>query len=179
MHPPLIFDGLQYSMYVRIQHHSTHDNLIQNVVHSIRMKDQIQLADVLETLVERLDKDLNEIQNPQITLLRIDRKDKVQRRVMPINQLDVVAPFWYDALEVIAERVGAGGDLRKDAANDGLLVRHRVVELRQAGFTVVVDDDDALDHGGGGGVLEWDRTNEWSHTFAMVGGGSREIDSRF
>lgn len=48
---------------VRLQHQSAHDHLIQNEQNLVRVEDKVELADILKAAVQRLDKDLNEVQD--------------------------------------------------------------------------------------------------------------------
>jgi hypothetical protein len=64
---------------------------------------------------------LNQIQNPQITLLLIDGKHKIKRGIMPIDKLHTLSPFWDAPIEVIAERIGSLCHLLEDLADDALL----------------------------------------------------------
>ncbi|VEU45064.1 unnamed protein product [Pseudo-nitzschia multistriata] len=116
----------------------------------IGMKDQVQFAHVLETLVEGLDKDLDQIENAQIGFLCVDGKYKIQGGIISVDELDVLAPLRNDALEVVAKGVGPGRHLREDPPYHALLDLFRfdgLVEFYQPGFPVVVDNNDSLDHG--------------------------------
>jgi hypothetical protein len=115
----------------------------------IGVKDQIQFAHVFEALVQGLDKDLDEIEDAQIGFLRVDGKYKIKGSVVPINELDVFAPFRNGSLEVVAETVGPGCHLREDPPYDALLELFRfdgLIEFDQSWFPVVVDDYYSLDH---------------------------------
>lgn len=150
--PPLLhllLDGLQNGANVRLQDHPPHHYFIQHVMDTIGMKDQVQFTHVLKALVQSLDEDLDQIQYPQVGLLRVDGEDKVQRRVVAVDQLDVLTPFRNDPLEVVAKRIGPRGDLGEDPPNNALLLLFRfdrVVEFDHPRFPVIVDDDYTLDH---------------------------------
>lgn len=58
----LVANGLQYGIYIRLQNHSTHYYFIQHIMHPIALEDDIELAYVLEALVQRLDKHLDQVQ---------------------------------------------------------------------------------------------------------------------
>lgn len=73
----------------------------------VRMKDQIQFAHVLEALVQRFDKHLYQIQNAQLALRRVDAEDKVQRGIVPIDELVVGAADQRATLQEIAHIVVA------------------------------------------------------------------------
>jgi hypothetical protein len=72
MHFALILNGLENGMNVCFEHHAPHDDFIQDVVHTVGVKDKIELANILETLVESFHKDLYEIEYTQVALLRIN-----------------------------------------------------------------------------------------------------------
>jgi hypothetical protein len=72
-------------------HHPAHDDLVQDVVDLVGVEDEVQLADVLEALVEHLHEHLDQIQDAQLALRLVHRKDKVERRVVPVDQLRVLA----------------------------------------------------------------------------------------
>ena len=61
----------------------------------------------LETLVQRLDEDLNQIENSQFALGTVDAEDKVKRRVMPIDQSIIVASDQCSSFEKIAHVIVA------------------------------------------------------------------------
>ena len=111
-------------------------------MHPIALEDDIEFTYVLEALVQRLDKHLDQVQYAQITFLSIDRKDKVQCGVMPIDDLGILPPLRYASLQVVAERVGTVDHLLVHPADDGLLLlmRDGLIKLGQAGLAVVVDD---------------------------------------
>ena len=53
------------------------------------MKDEVQLADILEALVHRLDKDLDQVQDAELALRRVHGKHKVQGGVVAVDQHSV------------------------------------------------------------------------------------------
>ena len=59
----LVVDALEDRDDVRLEDHAGHDDLVQDVVDLVRVEDEVELADVLEALVQRLDEDLNEVQD--------------------------------------------------------------------------------------------------------------------
>lgn len=62
---------------ISFQNHSGHYYLVQNIVNSVWMKYQIQLAHILKTLVKRLNKYLYQVQDAEIRLLLIDSKNEI------------------------------------------------------------------------------------------------------
>jgi len=83
-------DRLENVGQVGLEHHAAHDDLVQHKVHLVEVEDEVQLAHVLERLVERLDEDLNQIQNAQLALRAVDAEDKVERGVVAVDQLGVL-----------------------------------------------------------------------------------------
>ena len=55
------------------------------------MENEIQLANIFETAIKCFYKNLNQIQDAQFRFGRIDTKDKVEGRVVPVDQLVVGA----------------------------------------------------------------------------------------
>ena len=68
---------------------------------------------------------------------------------MSVNQFDILSPLGHRSFEVVAEGVGASGDLLEDATDDGLLAlfaKDVLVEFDEAGFAAVVDYYYSFDH---------------------------------
>mmetsp|Transcript_36954 Transcript_36954/g.66475 ORF Transcript_36954/g.66475 Transcript_36954/m.66475 type:complete len:87 (+) Transcript_36954:427-687(+) len=75
---------------------------------------------------------------------------------MAIDEFDVFSPFGYGTFQIIAEGVGASGDLLKDPTDDGLLAifpEDVLVKFDEARLAAVVHDDYALDHNISGLVI--------------------------
>lgn len=101
----LLLNSRQNLRHVRLQHHTSHHQLVQNVMHLVGVKDQVQLAHILKALVQCLNKDLYEIQDAQLRFRRINAKHKIQGRIVSINQLVVGAANERPALQEIAHIV--------------------------------------------------------------------------
>ena len=86
----LDFDGLEDLVDVCLEHHAAHDDLVEDKVDAVHVEDEIELADVLKALVERLDKHLNEIEDAELGFGGIDAKHKVERGVMSVDQFCVL-----------------------------------------------------------------------------------------
>lgn len=69
------------------------------MVHGVRMKDQIQLAHILEAFVQCFDEHLNEIQDTQFALRRVHTEHKVKRCIVTIDQFVVAAADQTEAIE--------------------------------------------------------------------------------
>ena len=50
------------------------------------MKDEVKLADILEALVQRLDEDLDQVEDSQFGLRTVDAKHEVEGRVVTVDQ---------------------------------------------------------------------------------------------
>lgn len=74
------------------------------MVHLVRVEDEIELAHILETSVQRLHKHLNQIKNAQFTLAAIYDKNEVQGGVMSVDEFRFFA-IDASAFEEITERV--------------------------------------------------------------------------
>lgn len=67
----------------------------------VNMEDEIEFANVLEATIEGLDEDLkfdgtataylNEIEDAQLALRRVDAENEVERRIVTVDQAVVVA----------------------------------------------------------------------------------------
>jgi len=113
------------------------------------MKNQIQFANIFETLVQGLHKHLNQIEDAQIGFLCVHGKNKIQGSVMSIYQFDIFSPLRNGALQIIAKRIGPGCHLRKHATYHALLELFRfdgLIEFDQPGFPVIVHDYYSFDH---------------------------------
>ena len=68
-------------------------------MHPIRVEYQVELANILKPLVQCLHKYLDQIQYTQVGLLRVHGKNKVERGVVSVNELDVLAPLGHGWIE--------------------------------------------------------------------------------
>ena len=55
------------------------------------MEDQVELTDVLEALVERLDQHLDQVEDAQLWLGRVNTEHEVESGVVPVDELVVGA----------------------------------------------------------------------------------------
>jgi len=55
------------------------------------VKDEVKLANIFETFVERFNKDLNQVEDSKLRLRAVDAEDKVEGSVVPVDQF-VVRP---------------------------------------------------------------------------------------
>ena len=69
----------------------------------------------LECFVPTLNLTLDEIKNAKIALLRVDGKYKVERSIVPVDELRAFSPLGDDAFQVVAERVWPLRHLLEDA----------------------------------------------------------------
>lgn len=103
--------------------------------------DQVEFADVFETLVETLDKDLNQVEDPEFGLGLVHDKDKVEGRVVSVDYADVLAANQGGSLQEIAQGRRSVADETEDFAEEALLnnCRYLGVEFRETWFAIVVD----------------------------------------
>lgn len=59
------FFEVMKSEVLGLENHSAENYFVQNDVNAIHVEDQIKLADILETLVESLDKHLDQIEDSE------------------------------------------------------------------------------------------------------------------
>ena len=64
----LVVDVLQNLYHVRLKDHAPHTDLVNDVVHLLDVKDEIELAHVLKPLVQRFHKDLNQVKDAKLGL---------------------------------------------------------------------------------------------------------------
>ena len=74
-------------------HHAAHDELVEDVMHLFNVKDEVQLAHVLEAAVERLHEYLYKVENAELALRRVHAEDEIERRVVAVDQLVVGAAY--------------------------------------------------------------------------------------
>lgn len=112
------------------------------------MKDQIQLADILKTTIQCLDKNLNEVEDAQLALGIVDAKDEKKGCIVAIDDTDVGAQK-RSTLDKVAQGVGTVRNNGKNFAHQLLLtvLGEIIVDLDETWLAVVVEDDDRLDHG--------------------------------
>lgn len=80
-------DGLENLFLSCFNDHASLNDLIENVVDLLHVKDQIKLADVLEAGIQALNESLNQIQNSELRFRRIDDKDEVESSVVAVDDL--------------------------------------------------------------------------------------------
>ena len=122
VHLVLLRHGGQDVVDVGLQHHAGHDDLVQDVAHSVRVEDEVQLANVLKALVQRLHEYLNQVQDAQVRLLLVHRKDEVQGGVVSVYDARGVPPLGNASLQIVAEGVRPLSHLLEDLADHALLL---------------------------------------------------------
>lgn len=105
-----------YLADVGVQDDAAHDDLVQQEERAVRVEDEVQLADVAEALVQRLDEDLDEVEDGQFGLGGVAAEDEVESGEVTEHELAVGA-----------DQVAA---LHKVAAVVGL-ARHQLERLGQ------------------------------------------------
>jgi len=118
---------LEHVADVGVEHHAAHDDFVEDVVDLVGVEDEVQLAHVFKALVEHLDKDLDQVEDAQLRLAAVDDEDKVERRVVPVDDARVL-PVRRDApaVDEVAHVVAPLRDDRENVADDRLLQRVRL-----------------------------------------------------
>jgi hypothetical protein len=118
----------------------------------VRVEDEIQLANILEHVVERFNHDVNEVEYTQLTFALVDHEDEDERGVHSVNHLGSLAEA--RVLDEVADAVRPLRHHPEKVLDDVLLLGDGDgrVELAEANLAVVVDHDDGLDHGSGASV---------------------------
>jgi len=68
---------------------ASQEHFVNDSVHLVEIKDQVQLADVVEVFVQYFDEIMNCFQVHQIVILDVDAYAKVEPRVPPVHDLEV------------------------------------------------------------------------------------------
>ena len=73
----LLFYPCENLVHIGLEHHSSHDEFVENEVHLVHVKDEIQFAHIFKTLVQRLDEHLENQRtnkrNTKVVLCHYDR----------------------------------------------------------------------------------------------------------
>ena len=77
--------------HVSLEDHPTHAYLLENILHLVNMKDQIQLTHILKAAIQGLHKDLYQIQNAQLTFRGVHTEYKVQCSIVTVDQTKISA----------------------------------------------------------------------------------------
>lgn len=103
-HCTLGLDPRDDPVEVRLYHHAADDHLGQGGVQALKVEDEVQLAHVLEQLVQRLDVHLDQVDQGERRLGGRGDDDEEERRVVPVchERGDVV-------VLLVAGRVGGSG----------------------------------------------------------------------
>src|SRR4051794_4550317 len=80
-------------------------HLVQNRIHLVKVKHQVQLAHVAKERVEHLDKEMYGLEERQLVIVGVDARAKEEPRVAPVDDL-VVAELDEIGLVLLV----AGGD---------------------------------------------------------------------
>lgn len=80
-------DGFEDLVLPCLNHHTSLNDLIENVVDLLHVKDQVKLADVLEAGIQALDEGLDQIQDSELRLRGINDEDEVEGSIMAVDDL--------------------------------------------------------------------------------------------
>merc|ERR1711916_344129 len=126
----LLFDGVLFAdgfcddLLVDFEDEAAHDHLVEDKVDSVCVKDDVELRDVLKASVQRLDKRVDQVEDSQVGLGRVDHKDKVQRRKVPVHNLSIFSPRRLDVLDKVAHVSCSALDQVETLVNQLLLLIH-------------------------------------------------------
>ncbi len=134
---------------VRLRNKPADDDLHQHVLHAVGVEDDVELADALEEAVERLDEDLDQIDDRELRLGRVDDEDEAERGVAAVDEAGVgrgpLLEVVDEVAHVVAARVGGEEALVHEVllelGADGMLE-----EVQHADLALRVDDENGLDH---------------------------------
>lgn len=136
-----------YLADVGVQDDAAHDDLVQQEERAVRVEDEVQLADVAEALVQRLDEDLDEVEDGQLGLGGVAAEDEVESGKVTEHELAVGADQVAALHEVAAVLGLARHQLERLGQNSLLSARRQVgVELAEPRLAVVVEHEDGVDH---------------------------------
>lgn len=92
----------------------------------VGVEDQIQLAYIFKTLVKRFDKHLNEIEDSEFGLARVNTEHKIECRIVTVNKFavggSVVNKEWAWILQEVANAILAFRNQRESFFDDLLLL---------------------------------------------------------
>lgn len=117
------------------------DNLVEDIVNLVDVENEIKLAHILKALVQGLDEDLDQVQDPQFTLSLVNGKDKEEGGVVAVNEAAIGAPGKIP-LDKVTHRVGALGYELVALAGNAVVVSGGDIgiELVQANLSMNVND---------------------------------------
>lgn len=121
-------DGLEDLAGGGLEDQAAADHLVEHVVGGLVVEDEVQLAHILKAAVQRLHKDLDEVQDAQLRLTAVDHEAEVERRVVPVDHahaLPAKQRLGAGPGEEVAHVAGrARGDQPVDLGYDFLLLGH-------------------------------------------------------
>ena len=150
----LVYEGLHNEGKLCFQDEATLDDFVDDEVDLVHVEHEIELTDVLKAAVERLHDDLDEVEDAQLALGRVDDKDKEECGVVAVDALGVRAPEVPESarrlvhFNKIACCVGTADNKTVNFTDNGLLLLHSKlqIEFTQTGLSLVVKNKDALYH---------------------------------
>lgn len=80
-HVILLSAHLQHLLLAGLLQIATDEQLVQDVVGFVEVKDDVQLADVAEVAVEHLDEQMDHLQRDELVVVSVDGGNEVQTRV--------------------------------------------------------------------------------------------------
>ena len=74
-------------LFARLLKLTANDELIEYQVHLVEVEDKIELTDILEVLVENLDKEVNRLERHQFVVCHVAADGEEESSVPPVNEL--------------------------------------------------------------------------------------------
>ena len=74
-------------LFARLLKLTANDKLIEYQVHLVEVKDEIELTDILEVLVENLDKEVNCLERHQFVVRHVAADGEEESSIPPVNEL--------------------------------------------------------------------------------------------
>ena len=147
-------DGSENARAIRLAYLPVRNHLVENHVRAIDVEHDVELANVLEILIERFDDVVYEFQDGELVLFAVDAEDEVERRVLAIDDLHV-AIFHVGALALVSGETFA---YDFGFGRHSLVESHVLVVLGESRLALLVDQKEKFDGHrgtrGGGGDLD-------------------------
>ena len=140
--PGLGANVIEHQLGTPLDEKPTHEELVEDLIDFVRMKDQVEFTDVLEVLIQALHQNVDHFEDIVLRLGGIDGHDEVQGGVVSVDQLVVVE------FDEITRRDVAFGDDLVGFSEEFLLQFHRtgIEELQGARLATRVEDENRFDH---------------------------------
>ena len=126
-----VLQSCQDHLLARLFNFPRQKDLVQYCVHLVKVKDQIELADVAEEGVQDLDEEVYHLEIGELVVVCVDARAEEEARVPAVDDL---AAAELDEVGLILLVTGRNEAVDLAQELDLLVVAEGVVPLRQAGF---------------------------------------------